>query len=283
MKKISAVLAALPICLLTTSLYAAQKDAAGCKDHPLLPRTPGYFIVACAENEANFDYVTLQGTPPETIHVEGKSRAIAYSTQPELKAKPSREQILNNTESTINKIGGSRIGMVNTTPVYKLADGGKEYLVMVLADNIGGGFAYRIIDKADMVQAKKPEPKDNGLNCEQYGPPFFPPIPGYEICGCGGQDSSSRDVKIVQAPGTIHIQGKLTQMTYCAQDERSKQGETQIRRNFENDIKKQGGTFVGKSVKKPGIDVYKLTKDGKENWIEVWTEASGDYNYVVTR
>ncbi len=75
----------------------------------------------------------------------------------------------------------------------------------------------------------------------------------------------------------------MTQVSYCPQDESAAKNNPNIRRSFENDIKKQGGTFIGKTVKAPGIDVYRLTKDGKETWIEVWTEDNGNYNYVVTR
>ena len=285
MKKISALLMTLLICLLSSNLYAAQKDAADCKDHPLLPRLPGYFIAGCAESDANFDFETVPGKTPETIHVEGSSLAVSFSTQPELKSKPGRAQILSSFEKAVKKNGGGRVGMVNSAPVYKLVDGGKESLVVLLADVAGGGYAYRIIDKQDMVPAQKAEVQDDSLGCRQYGPPLFTPLPRYAVCGCGGQESSDRSINIVKgkATETIRVQGRLTQMTYCPQDERPSLNEQQIRRNFENDIKKLGGTFIGKSVKKPGVDVYKLTKDGKETWIEVWTEKSGNYNYVVTR
>jgi hypothetical protein len=72
-------------------------------------------------------------------------------------------------------------------------------------------------------------------------------------------------------------------MSYCPQDESAAKNAPQIRRSFESNIKKQRGTFLGKTVKAPGIDVYKLKKRGKEIWIEIWTEESGNYNYAVTQ
>ncbi len=134
MKKRSAFLMSLLFCLLSFHLHAAEKDAADCKDHPLLPRMPGYYILGCADSDANFDMEAAPGKPAATTHIEGKSTAILYSAQPELKAKPSRQQILGNFEKGIKRYGGTLVGMANTAPVYKLADGGREVLVIVLAD-----------------------------------------------------------------------------------------------------------------------------------------------------
>jgi hypothetical protein len=285
MKKISAIMMALPFCMLSITLYAAQKDAPECKDHPLLPRLPGYFIAGCAEATANFD-IEIQGKTPETIHVEGKSWAVSYSPQPELKSKPDRPQLLRSFENAIKNYGGTLIGMSNSIPIYKLADVGKEIWVAVLANNSGGGYTYRVIKKEDMVQTQKTEEQNDNPDCRKYLPPFFTAIPGYYICGCGEAESRNKDIKIVKenAPGTIHVEGKFTQLTYCPQDElKLKLSELQIRSNFENVIKQQGGTFIGKTVDGPKRDVYKLTRDGSEIWIEVWTENSGNYNYAVTR
>lgn len=285
MKKRSAFLMSLLFCLLSFNLHAAEKDAPDCKDHPLLPRMPGYYILGCADSDANFDMEAAPGKPAATTHIEGKSTAILYSAQPELKAKPSRQQILGNFEKGIKRYGGTLVGMANTAPVYKLADGGREVLVIVMADEVGGGHAYRIIEKGDLVQTKKDESQRDDLNCKRYASPLFTPTPGYLICGCGESESRTRDVKIAKGKTqeTIHIKGVMTQVSYCPQDESAAKNNPNIRRSFENDIKKQGGTFIGKTVKAPGIDVYKLTKDGKETWIEVWIEESGNYNYVVTR
>ncbi len=211
---------------------------------------------------------------------------MSYSTQPELKSKPGRAQILSSFENAIKKYDGTLVGMSNSMPIYKLAGGGKEIWVAVLADNAGGGYAYRVIEKGDMVQTKKAEESNDNPDCLKYVSPLFPQLPGYNLCGCGEQESRNKDIEIVKGktPGTIHVEGKLTQMTYCPNDESaSKLSDLQPLRYIERFIKKQGGTFMGRTIKGPKRDVYKLTRDGHETWIEVWAEKTGDYNYVVTR
>lgn len=285
MKKLSAFLLSSLFCLLSFDVHAAEKDAPDCKDHPLLPRMPGFYILGCAGGDANFDMEAAPGKPAETTHVEGKSTAILYSAQPELKARPSRQQILGNFEKGIRQYGGTLIGMVNATPVYKVADGGREVWVIVMADNEGGGHAYRIIEKGDLVLTKKDESQRDDLNCKRYASPLFTLIPGYLICGCGESESRTRDVKIAKGKTqeTIRIRGAMTQVSYCPQEESAAKNNPKVRRSFENDIRKHGGAFIGKTVKAPGIDVYKLNKGGKETWIEVWTEENGNYNYAVTQ
>ncbi len=280
MKKRSAPLLTLLFCLLSANLYAAEKDSPDCSDHPLLPRLPGYYIAACAVSDANFDMEPVKGQPSGTIHVEGKSLAIVYRPQPELKSTPSGPQILSSFEKATKKYAGTRIGMTNTIPVYKLVDGGKETWVAVMADATGGGYAYRIIEKEAMTQTEKAAESDDSLGCRKHVSALFTTIPGYEVCGCGEQEAS-RDVKL-EGKSPVHIQGKLTQLSYCPLDERTaKNTESVARRSLENDIKRQGGTFVGKTAKK--VDVYKLNKGGKETWIEVWTDKDGNYNYAITQ
>ncbi|MBI5005759.1 MAG: hypothetical protein HZB95_01415 [Nitrosomonadales bacterium] len=152
MKKHSALLMSSLFCLLSSNLHAAVQDAPGCKDHPLLPRMPGSYIALCAESEASFDMAKSTGKTAESVHIEGRSKVLVYSAQPELKTKPDRKQIIASFEKAIRPHGGALAGMSNDIPVYKLVDGGKEILVAVLADPVGGGYAYRIIEKADMVK-----------------------------------------------------------------------------------------------------------------------------------
>jgi hypothetical protein len=287
MKNRFALVMSLLVSLFSVSVYAAEKDAADCKDHPLVPRLPGYFIVACAANDASFDMEPPPGQDSGTVHVEGKSRAIAYSGTAELKPKPDREKVLSNFENAVKKYDATLIGMTNSTPVYRLMNDGKEIWVAVLtqAVSVSGGYAYRIMEKGDLVLTKKEESMDDKLGCDQYGPPMFAPIAGYLRCGCGGSDSSNREVKIESGkrPGTVRIQGKLTEMAYCPGRENKSPDQARVRRQFESDIRKLGGTLVGRSKKNPGIEIYKLTQGGKVTWIEVWTEESGNYSYVVTR
>lgn len=285
MKKRAVFLMSLLCCLLSFELHAAEKDAPECKDHPLLPRMPNHYILGCAGGDANFDMEAPPGKPAQTTHVEGKSTAILYSPQPELKNKPNRQQIIGNFEKGIKQHKGTLVGMVNTTPVYKLDSGGREVWVIVMADNPGGSHAYRIIEKGDLVQTQKDESQRDDLNCKRYASPLFTLIPGYMICGCGEGESQTRTVKIAKGnkEETLQIKGATTQVSYCPLDKRSAKSYHAIRISFDGDIQKHGGTFIGKTVKPPRMDVYTLTIDGKEAWVEMWTEKDGNYNYVVTR
>ncbi|MEE9912763.1 MAG: OmpA family protein [Deltaproteobacteria bacterium] len=123
------------------------------------------------------------------------------------------------------------------------------------------------------------EQKDNA-KCQEH--PLFNKMPGYWIYNCDQKQFDGRDFKIVKGKTseTIHVEGQLSWMTYYPQsDLKSKPSELQLRRNFENAIKKQGGTFIGTTDKKR--DVYKLNKDGKEIWVEVWAEFTGKYGFTV--
>lgn len=284
MKRYAAFLLSLLFILLSFDLHAAEKDAPGCKDHPLVPRMSGFYILGCVASEADFDMQAAPGKPAETTHVKGRSIAIAYSAQPEIKDMPKRQQIIGSFEQGTGRYGSTLVGMANSAPVYKLADGGREVWVIVLANDGGSGHAYRIIEKQDLILTKKDDSQRDDLNCKRYASPLFTLIPGYLICGCGEGESITREVRIASGntQKTIRIKGKTTEVAYCPQGENTAKNNAHIRRSFESDIRKQGGTLVGKTVKAPVIDVYRLTRDGKEIWIEVWTEESGIYHYIIS-
>jgi len=91
--------------LLSANLNAAQKDAAGCKDHPLIPRMQDYYITGCSDAAASFDADILNGKNSETVHIEGNSMALLYSPQPDLKSKPGELQLRRNFEDAVKKTG----------------------------------------------------------------------------------------------------------------------------------------------------------------------------------
>ncbi len=140
------------LCLLSANLYAAQTDAAGCKDHPLIPRMQGYYITGCSDALANFDADILKGEKAETVHIEGKSRALLYSPQPDLKSKPGESQFRRDFEDAVKKQGGGLVGVTpgQKWPIYKINKDNKEYWVVLMVDTgqyFTGSYAYRIIEK----------------------------------------------------------------------------------------------------------------------------------------
>jgi len=62
-------------------------------------------------------------------------------------------------------------------------------------------------------------------------------------------------------------------------DLKTNQAKLQIRRNFENAIQKQGGTLIGTATNNKNI--FKLVKDGKEIWVELWAEFTGKYGFTI--
>jgi OmpA-OmpF porin, OOP family len=152
MKKITVIVMMVLFGMMSTNLCAAQKDAAGCKDHPLIPRMPGYYITGCSNDPANSDVDIVKGNTTETIHLEGKSMALLYSLQPELKTKTSEAQLRGDFENTVKKQGGTQIGITygQKWPVYKIVRDGKEFWVVLMVNSgeyYTGSYAYRIIEK----------------------------------------------------------------------------------------------------------------------------------------
>ncbi len=129
------------------------------------------------------------------------------------------------------------------------------------------------------------------MACSQ--PPTFTPhrritqVPGHPIFTRCRAPLSTREHKLfderdfIMGKGkTIHVEGELWWLTYYPyNDLKSKPSELQIRRNFENAIKKLGGTFVGKATNNKQI--FKLVKDGKEIWVELWAEFTGKYGFTI--
>lgn len=149
MKNVSAVLIAMLFVLLSVGLSAAEKDAAGCKDNPLIPRMKDYYIVGCNSAPATFDADGADGT---TIHIEGKSTALLYQPQPEVKTKITEEQLRSEFENAVKKQGGTLFATTpgQKWPVYKIAKDGKQIWIVLMVDPgqyFTGSYAYRIVEK----------------------------------------------------------------------------------------------------------------------------------------
>jgi OOP family OmpA-OmpF porin len=117
--------------------------------------------------------------------------------------------------------------------------------------------------------------KDNP-NCQDY--PLFNRMPGYWIYNCVQKDFDSRTFSIGLGKKE-QVEGRYFEIKYYPQANlKSRASELQILRNFENAIKTLGGKalIVGKHN-----ETLLLTRDGKELWIEVWTEFTGKHGLIV--
>ncbi len=146
------ILFAMLISLFSTILNGAEKDAKGCKDHPLIARVPGYYIASCNQIPAGANLDIIKGDKNETINFEGKSIAYLYMPKQDLKTKTSAVDIRNHFDNSIKKLNGSLMGVTSGQkwPVYIFAKEGKEYWVVLMIDEgkyFTGSYAFRVIEK----------------------------------------------------------------------------------------------------------------------------------------
>lgn len=126
-----------------------------------------------------------------------------------------------------------------------------------------------------VAPAAPPEQKDT-RGCQDH--PAFTRMPGSWIHSCTVKDFDA--YAFVSGPGKkVTVEGRLTKLNYYPQASApSKPSELQIRRNFENAVRAQGGT-VGATDK--GRQTFRLTKDGKELWAELTAEFTGKYGLLI--
>ncbi len=152
MKKVFGIVLMMLFCLLCINIYAAEKDADGCKDHPLIPRMQGYYIAGCNEIPAGADLDIIKGAITEPVHFEGTSIAFSYMPQPGLKTTPSEARLRSHFDAAIKQLDGALFGITfgQKWPVYTFVKDGKKYWVILMVDSgkyYNGSYAYRIIKK----------------------------------------------------------------------------------------------------------------------------------------
>jgi len=78
---------------------------------------------------------------------------------------------------------------------------------------------------------------------------------------------------------TTPVEGQFTLIRYQPPASlKTKPSTLQLLRNVENAVKQIGGTLMATDQSK---EVLKLTKDGKEIWIEVWADYTGQYILTI--
>lgn len=151
MKKISAIFMTIFFCWVSVSLLTAEEDAKNCKDHPLIYRMPGYYIAAGNEIPAKADLDIVKGSETETVHLEGKSTAISFMPNSDLKTKPSEAELRTQFENYVFKMNGTRLGVTygQEWPVYTVTKGGKKYWIVLMVNSgkyFTGSYACRVVE-----------------------------------------------------------------------------------------------------------------------------------------
>ncbi|MBP7865390.1 MAG: OmpA family protein [Acidobacteria bacterium] len=149
MKKTLALLAMILCLALPAGARAEQKDATGCKDHPLFTRMPGYWIHSCAQKQ--FDSRPFVVAKGKTVTVEGPSWRIFYLPQATWTTKPSDIQILRNYENAVGQLGGTLVYGEKGKDTFRINRGGQEIWVEVTAE-FTGKYQLYIVQKGAMQQ-----------------------------------------------------------------------------------------------------------------------------------
>ena len=115
-------------------------------------------------------------------------------------------------------------------------------------------------------------------NCKDH--PLFTRMPDSWIHTCKEKDFDVYAFTIGKEKKDS-VEGHLWQIRYYPQAAaKSTPSELQILRNFENAVKKLGGTVLYSDKNK---ETFRLTKDGKEVWVEVWAEFTGKYGLTIVQ
>jgi outer membrane protein OmpA-like peptidoglycan-associated protein len=149
MKKTCCALLVIVGLLGAAPCLAERKDAANCKDHPLLTRLTDYWIESCTLKQFDaYGFMMGKGKP---VQVEGQFTNIRYQPPANLKTKPSTLQVLRNVENAVKKVGGAVVATDSSKETLKLAKDGKELWIEVWADYTGK-YILTIVEKEAMAQ-----------------------------------------------------------------------------------------------------------------------------------
>lgn len=108
--------------------------------------------------------------------------------------------------------------------------------------------------------------------------PMFTRMPGYWIRSCTQKQFDAHAFPL-GIGRTQQVEGRLTVLNYYPQATASeKPSELQIVRNYENAVKKLGGTVL---YTDKGKGTFKVVKDGKEVWVDLWAEFTGKYGLTI--
>jgi OmpA-OmpF porin, OOP family len=114
------------------------------------------------------------------------------------------------------------------------------------------------------------------VNCKDH--PLFTRMPEYWIRSCTQKQFDAHAFDVAQGKKG-DVEGEFWQINYLPQASlKSKPSELQILLNYENAVKKLGGTIIYKDKNR---ETMKLSRDGKEVWVEVITSFTASYQLNI--
>jgi outer membrane protein OmpA-like peptidoglycan-associated protein len=142
---------------------AQEKDAGGCKDHPLISRMKNYYIASCEKNFNSFDFFVKEGTKA----LEGERTKIQYSLQ-EGSPQPSFLQVRRNYGNAVKNIGGIVLYDDDRRGTFKVTKGGKETWIALEAFNEGRNYELVIVEMEAMSQEVTADAMYDALNKDGF-------------------------------------------------------------------------------------------------------------------
>jgi OOP family OmpA-OmpF porin len=122
------------------------------------------------------------------------------------------------------------------------------------------------------IIAQQKDDKD----CKDH--PLFTRMPDSWIHNCAQKEFDAYAFTTGKGK-TERVEGRFWRISYYPQASlKSKPSELQILRNFENAVTRVGGTVLYSEKTK---ETLRLTKDGKDLWVEVTAEFTGKYGLTI--
>lgn len=113
-------------------------------------------------------------------------------------------------------------------------------------------------------------------NCKDH--PLINRLPDYWIEACTLKQFDAYGFMVGKGK-PVQVEGLFTNIRYRPPANLTVKPSTlQVLRNVENAVKQVGGTVVATDSSK---ETLKLTRDGKELWIEVWADYTGKYILTI--
>ena len=146
------------------AVFSQEKDAGGCKDHPLISRMKNYYISGCEKSFNSFDFYLKDG---KTQTLEGERTKIQYSLQ-EGSPQPSFLQIRRNYGNAVKSIGGTVLFDEDRRSTYRVAKGGRQIWIALEAFNEGRNYELVILEMEAMTQEVTADAMYDALNKDGF-------------------------------------------------------------------------------------------------------------------
>lgn len=128
---------------------------------------------------------------------------------------------------------------------------------------------------ASITAAPVAAQKKDAANCKDHA--LLTRLPDYWIQACTLKQFDAYSFAV--GKGKTQVEGQFTLIRYQPPDGLTTKPSTlQVLRNVENAVKKIGGVVLATDQSR---ETLKLTKDGKEIWIEAWADFTGQYILTI--